>query len=276
MDLGDTLHFASDLYDKPAESGGVLVNAPTVALTITLPDGTTTSPTVTNPPATTGKYFYDYVTTTTIGRYTGQWLFTFVGGQTESYVQSFDVGSGLVTVDEALTHLRAQGIITTAADRDELQWFCLVASDAVERDLGIVVVPRTVVDTFDGGKNAVSLRFWPTLSITSLVESGITITSGNYLLDTNSNILYRGTNGYSLFSWGRQNVVVTYKAGYLNPPTVIRKVALNTIQEMWQASQQADHPYQAEFGNAGGFVNTASLTQVEQRAYRTYQSVGIG
>ena len=91
-DLGDTLPFSSKLYDKPVEDGGVLVNATTAALTITLPDGTAAPGiTVTNPPATTGVYQYDYVTTTVPGPFKGRWLFTMATGKTTAYVEAFDV-----------------------------------------------------------------------------------------------------------------------------------------------------------------------------------------
>jgi hypothetical protein len=150
VDLGDTLNFRSDVYDKPVEQGGVLVNATGATLTITLPDGSTVSPSVTNPPAVTGKYTVDYVATLP-GRHVGQWLFTMAGGKTTSYVETFDVGPSLVTVDEAVAHLRAGGIVTSAADLEQVQWLCFVATDAVERDLGRALTRRTVIETHDGG-----------------------------------------------------------------------------------------------------------------------------
>jgi hypothetical protein len=274
MDPGDTLPFRSDLLDQPAEQGGVLVNATTAALTITLPDGTTITPTIANPPAVTGKYLYDLVATIP-GRYQGQWLFTMATGKTTSYVETFDVGSSLVTVDEAIAHLRAAGIVTSAADLDQLQWLCFVASDAVERDLGRVIMRRTVVETYDGARTVILLRSTPVISITSVVESGSTLSAADYLLDPAAGILYRGASGYPRsFPYGRQNIVVTYVAGYTDPPRIARKVALNAVQGMWQASQQASHPLLDESGESV-FAAVGDLTPLERRAYESLSSPSI-
>ena len=275
-DTGETIRFSSDLRDAPVENGGVLSNAVTAALTITLPDGTTTSPTVANPPAVTGKYIADYTPTQT-GRHQGTWLFTMSGGKTTSYVETFDVGASLVTVDEAVSHLRAAGIVTSAADLEQLQWLCFVATDAVERDLGRTIVRRTISETYDGGSGALILRNTPVISVTSLVEAGVTLGVGDYLLDSSSGILYRGTSTYAAaFYSGRQLVVVTYVAGYTNPPPVVRKVALNLIQAMWEESQQASHPLIDE-GNAESFSPSvaALLTPIELSAYESMRAVGV-
>jgi hypothetical protein len=173
VDLGDTLPFRSDVYDtcRP-RMVAFSSNATSASLTITLPDGTTATPTVTNP--STGKYACDYTVSPTgqSGRYVGQWLFTFFGGATTSYVETFDVGGALVTVDEALAYLRASGVIKTTPDLDYLQWLCMVATDAVERDLGRAIVPRTVVETHDGGTGAIVLHKSPVISVTSVTEGG--------------------------------------------------------------------------------------------------------
>lgn len=277
-DLGDTLPFRSDVYDKPVEQGGVLVNATTVTLTITLPDGTTTSPSIANPPATTGKYSYDYVVSPTglAGRYRGQWLFTMATGKTTSYVETFDVGPSLITVDEAIAHLRAGGIVTGADDLDQLQWLCFVASDAVERDLGRVIMRRTVVETYDGSRGSIVLRSTPVVSVTSVTESGTGLVSTDWLLDSGSGILYRGSSTSTLWwGWGRQNIVVTYVAGYVDPPRIVRKVALNGVQRMWQQSQQASHPLLDEFGAEAVAVAAGALTPLEMSAYNSLRSAGI-
>jgi hypothetical protein len=270
-DLGDTLRFSSDLTD----GSGVLVNASSVSLTVTLPDGTTVSPPVTNPPSVTGKYVYDYVTTalSPAGRYTGQWLFTMAGGATTSYVELCDVGSSLVSVDEAVAHLRAAGIITSEADLEQLQWLTLVASEAVELDLGRVFLPRTFVEIHDGG-GAIVLHQSPVLSITSVMESGSVLTE--YLPNLAAGILYRGT-AYAprAFLSGFQNVVVTYRAGSLNPPRVVRQVALSLVQSMWQSSQQAPHPALTEFNDQDVFAAVSALAPVEQRAYESLRAAAI-
>jgi hypothetical protein len=275
-DLGDTLPFRSDVYDKPTEDGGVLTNAASVALTVTLPDGTTATPTVTNP--STGKYAASYQTTlaSLTGRYVGQWVFTFAGGATTSYLETFDVGGTLITVDEAIAHLRAAGIIASEADIDQLQWLCVVATDAVERDLGRTIVRRSITETHDGGRGEIVLRQTPVVSVTSINEAGTVLSASDYVVNTSTGILYRGSGISSWwFAWGRQNIAVTYVAGYTNPPPVVRKVALNTVQGMWQESQQAFHPGLEQFADSAVQTSTGALTQVERSAYNSLRSAGI-
>lgn len=277
MDLGDTLRFRSDLLDD----AGVLTNASSVTLTITLPDGTTVTPTVTNPPATTGKYLYDYPTTLASqpGWYRGQFLFTMAGGATTSFVQSFDIGPALVTSGQVIAHLRAGGIITSEDDLEMLQWLAFVATDAIERDLGRVTIRRTFVESHDGGSGTIILRKTPVLSVTSLTEGGVAVSptygyvlkvlaDGGGLVERGSQLVPQG------FWWGRQNVVVTYVAGYNDPPRILRKVALNVIQGMWQESQQAFHPGLDEFSDNSVGVATGSLTRIELGAYEALRVHG--
>jgi hypothetical protein len=80
----------------------------------------------------------------------------------------------------------------------------------------------------------------------------------------------------SHFWWGRQNIVVTYRVGYVDPPRTVRKVALNTIQAMWQDSQQAPNPGMAAYAQSPDTAVTAMLTPVEKAAYDSLRSVGIG
>lgn len=272
--LGSTLHFSAELFDGPFVTGEpdpALTNAQSVSLTITAPDGTVSTPTVTNPPATTGKYIYDLETTSVSaqGRYLGLWQFTLAGGAKTSIEEAFDLGTGLVSLDEALAHLRATGIIRSDPDLDYLQILCLAATDAVERDLGRVVVKREVTETFDGGRPTVELQSTPVISITSVTESGVAVT--DFVL--RKMFLQRGTTT-SRWPWayGWQNITVTYVAGFNNPPPTVRKVALNLIQGGWQTSQQAPHPALANFSDEDVFRAQATLSMVEQNAYNSLKA----
>lgn len=69
-------------------ANGAPVNAATVTLTITQPDGTTVTPVITNPPAQTGQYTYPFATAQT-GRHIVVWATT---GPTTAYRDVFDVG----------------------------------------------------------------------------------------------------------------------------------------------------------------------------------------
>lgn len=273
-DLGDTLSFTAELYDRPPEQGGTPVNASAATLTVTLPDGTTTNPAVTAP-ATTGKYAADYVTSPTgqPGRYLGQWQFTLPGGKTTSHVETFDVGGSLITTDEASAHLRAGGIVTRAADLEQLQWLCMVATDAVERDLGRKMIRQTVTETHPGGAT-VMLQCPPIISVTSVSVAGVPLVPGtDYAVSTQAGVLYPAWAGG--FGYAHQSVTVTYLAGYNNPPLVARQVALNLVQAMWQQSQQASHPLLDESGEAPVADAVAGLPGPLQAAYERLRVVGI-
>jgi hypothetical protein len=120
-------------------------------------------------------------------------------------------------------------VIVSASDLEQLRWLCHVATDAVERDLGFVLVRRTITDTFDGtGARDLQLRRVPPnvsdggyLTITSVVENGITLSAGDYIVRRTDWTLRRGA-GIGLYRlgwyWGTENITVTYVAGCTNPP----------------------------------------------------------
>jgi hypothetical protein len=199
-------------------------------------------------------------------------------GKTTSYVETFDIGPSVVTVDEAVARLRASGIVTTADDLDQLQWYCFVASDTVADDLGRVILPRTVTETRNGGKDRLNLLSTPVISVTSVTESGTLLTASDWVVDKVTGTLYRGstTSGFN-FAWGRQNLTIVYLAGFYNPPRYVREVALSVVQGLWQASQQASHPLLDEAALAAGLIGpaVAGLPEPMRNAYKSLQAVGI-
>ncbi len=82
FDLGDAYPAALDVFD----ANGVLTNAATVVLTISLPDGTSVTPTV-PAPSVTGQYRVTYLPPLS-GRYSVRWLTT---NPNTGYTDAFDV-----------------------------------------------------------------------------------------------------------------------------------------------------------------------------------------
>ena len=253
----------------------VLTNPATAVLAITQPDGTLAAGiTVTLPPTVTGQLVYDF-TPTQAGKHDAHWSTT-VPTTADDDVFFAETPRFFVSVDEAVAHLRAAGVITSDADREQLQWLCMVASDAVERDLGRIIARRTVIETYDGGRYSINLQSTPVISITSVTESGTTLAATDYTLKMSAGILYRGSTLVPWnFLWGRQNIVVTYVAGYTDPPRIVRKVALNGVERMWQSSQQASHPLLDEIGAEAVFAAAGALTPLELGAYNSLKAVGI-
>jgi hypothetical protein len=263
---------------------GVLTTPATAVLAITQPDGTVAvGTTVTLPPAVAGQLVYDF-TPSQAGLHSVRWSTTVPTTAEDDMFVAERAASLFINVDETIAHLRASGVITSDADREQVQWLCLVVCSAVARDLGRTIVRRTVTEVYDGGRLAINLRSTPAVSITSVTENGTLLAAGDYLLNPATGLLYRGSTLSSLwFAWGRQNIAVVYVAGLaaINTPEadealrVVRKVALNGVQRSWQASQQASHPLLDEIGAEAVFAAVGALTPLELGAYNSLKAVGI-
>ncbi len=114
-----------------------------MTLTITLPDQTVVTPTVTNPPAVTGIYTLDYPTTggtTMPGRHLGVWLFTMATGKTTAYAEVFDVAPADPGFVVSLAAAKSQLNLTSTTNDDELAIYIASATRVVEWFVGPVVV----------------------------------------------------------------------------------------------------------------------------------------
>src|SRR5688572_16483820 len=142
-DLGDTARIAATVRD----AGGTISNAVAVTLTITLPDGATTSPTVTNPPLVTGQYTVDY-TIIQSGRHAWRLVAT---TPNDAYSGVFNVreadSRAIVGLDDAKDHLNIAR--TTTTHDEELRKAIETVTDVIEHYVG-TVVRRTVVETHSG------------------------------------------------------------------------------------------------------------------------------
>lgn len=241
LDLGDTIPFSSKLYDKPLDQGGVLVNATSAALTITLPDLTTVPGVVVpNPPAgadNPGKYSYPYVTTTQAGRYTGRWLFTMATGQTTAYVEDFDVRPAdpgyIVSLADGKSHLNIPAT-TTTYDEELRDW--LGGITAVIEDRVGPVVQRTVVERHESGPS-LFLRRAPVLSLTSVVPwltYGTTYDVSTLKFDSETGRVELKVGG-----WFYGPLAVTYQAGRPIVSANIGLAARIILKHLWESQRGA-------------------------------------
>lgn len=159
FDLGDTARLTAPCTD----GGGTPSNATTVALTISLPDGTTTTPAVTNPPAVTGQYTCDYVTTQA-GLHSVRWVFT---DPACAYTDVLDVRPAAPPLMFSLADAKRQLQITTSSSDDDLREVGEATTRAVEHFVG-AVARRTVTEVSQGGTERMLLRTLPVLSVTSI------------------------------------------------------------------------------------------------------------
>lgn len=269
VDLGES--WSSPTYE--VRDPDDVPTAATVTAVITLPDGTLATPTPVNPAL--GDYTVDYLSAQP-GLH--QVLVSATGGMLGNLVRRWqdtftvEAARTMVSVEQALQHLRGTNTITEADELEQLRWLVVVATDAVERACSRTMVRRTLVEQYDGGRDHVRLRKGPVQSITSVTEHGQPVPSTDWLLDTRHDRLYRGST-YGTYCWsaGILNVAVTYVAGYTTPPVIARKVCLNGIQRMWQQSQQAPMPYLDDNAADAAIATTvsATLTPLEMAAWKS-------
>ena len=235
---------------------GVAANPSAATCVITQPDGTTTSPTVTLPPVSTGSLVVDF-TPTQAGRHEARWLTAAPTTSEPDVFYAEPAGTLLVSVDDAIGQLRAPNVITSDADREYLQWLCLVATAMVELKLDKYVVRRQV--TWTGPAASSVFLKGPVISVTN-----VSIDGGAYLDPTG----YRVQHGFltSRYGWTYSwpgLMTVNYVAGEGNPNYVTRLGALSLIQSLWQTSQQRPAPFLDE-SSAEAFAVAAlpSLSQI--------------
>jgi len=237
FDYGDPVALRAEVRAAPVAPAtvGDLANATAVTCTVTLPDGTTSSPSVTN--ASTGVYTISYAPTMA-GRHVVRWTAT--GTNAAEFDDVFIVkarsATPLVSLADFKTHLN----ITSTTNDEELRRMLLSASDLAERVTGRIFRLTTFTEAHDGGTSAIRLRRLPVVSLTTVTESGSTITSSGYTLDANAGVLYRGSSTAPMeWTAGQRNVSVTYVAGEGDPPQTAYDLVLELGRHMWRTQRGA-------------------------------------
>lgn len=231
FDLGDTVRLEAESRD----AGGTLTDASTAALTITLPDGTTTSPAVTNPPAQTGQYRADYVTVQP-GRHVVRWVFS---GPASAYTDVFDVREAVPPLLFSLDSAKAKLDIptTSTGDDEELREFIEATTKCVEFFVG-PIVRRTVTQVVRGGNPSVLLHTTPVMAVTSItgIEPGVPAVDTSVLdVDTDAGVVRR-TDG-AVFNPGLYRAV--YVAGRTAVPANASLAAKLILQHLWRTNYGA-------------------------------------
>lgn len=214
---------------------GDLTAPSSFAVVLTAPDNTTPSITVTN--SATGVYAVTHVTTMA-GRYRAVGTAAGNGCDGVSVLEwnvSATSPSLLLSLDDAKAFLN----ISSADTDDELRAVLEAVSDTCERFTKKTWRRTTHVETYtiSGDVDDLQLRHIPVVSITSVVESGTTLSAADYTLDGRLGLLHKGSYLADL-DWleGFQNVVVTYVAGPPNgivPANILQGCRL-LLQHMWR------------------------------------------
>lgn len=200
IDIGDPLPNVAVQVENPV---GTPADVGAMTLTITLPDGTTTSPAVTRTGVGAWTTTAPYLATMG-GLHRLRWVAT---GTNACVLEQWRSVGDPVDIAELRTSLK---IVGTTSD-DLLYRWAAAATEWCERESGRALRAQTVVDVKAGGKYAVPLSRRPVKSITSVQENGTTLTASDYEVHPSTGLLYRGT-ARSGSSWavGATAVRVTY------------------------------------------------------------------
>lgn len=238
-EVGQTATVALKVYDSAGALADLGGGNPTC--TVTKPDGTTTTATVTK--NSTGYYQGAY-TTTTAGRH----RFTFTGTGTNSgalpWSDVVDVWPAdprlILSLSDAKAALNVPA--GTRVNDDELRLY-IAATTAVIEDIVGSVLTTSKTETFDGGTCSVPLAQRAT-AITSVVVGGTTLTAGTqYVANLVSGLVYAGsTSSSSTFTSGAQNVVVTYTTGSSSIDPNVILAAREEVRFLYQIGQQGGRP----------------------------------
>lgn len=239
------------------DAGAPVLGSTSVAVTLTDPSGTVTTPAVSE--AGSGTYTAVAPSVATAGVWLYRWTapdFAFEGQFTVRAV-------GLEQIVD-LPSVKAHLNIPANDDRadPELMGFIYAASE-LARDVCGPFLPETHTEYFSGGTPTYVPLWLPLISVLSVTEyyglSAFPLTEQDlgsqmnafaFTVDPNTGQITRRTFGgeAARFAAGSKNVKIVYTAGRASVPWTVRLGALELIRHLWQLTQQGGRP---KFGGAG-------------------------
>lgn len=248
---------------RVTDVNGADLNAVTANLALGLPDGTTTTLDVLNPPAITGHYAVDYVPQLP-GVYTYRFLFTQPAVTHESSFFVSAIGDvGIVSVGAARDLLR----ISEARFDDDIADTIRRATELAERECGEVLARRTVTETRSGTGwcYGIKLAYTPVMRVELLerlhpskavIEA---VAPPNIWVD-DTNIL-RCARPAAL--WGL--IRITYVAGYAIVPDAKLGAVEYLIQHLWANRGGSSARPRVGGGETGAATSDESSTAMPLR-----------
>jgi hypothetical protein len=228
--VGGTVAQGTKFYDTSTPP--VLVAATSVVATVTLPDGTSATPTVTNP--STGIYTFNY-TAAQAGHHAVRWTGNVGGIPAKPYTDVFNVQEAapalIISLDEARDYLNFDAAQTV--NDEELRLFVEAVTKAIEKHVG-PLTRRTVTTTINHYGPCVPLPFDP-LSLTSavLVRDGSTVNITNMVVE---NGVLRSKTYAPLPS---EPWTLTCVVGRAVIPANIRIAAGQVTKDLWSSQRGA-------------------------------------
>jgi hypothetical protein len=229
-DLGATARLTAECRDP----GGTLTTASTAVVTVTLPDATTATPTVTN--TGIGLYRADY-TTAQAGRHTVRWLFT---SPAHAYTDSFDVWEAAPPAVLSLKDAKDLLKKTTPDDDARVRFWLNATTRAVEYFVGPVIVRQVVEDHHVGVVTALALHRTPAVSLVSvaaLLSGGTSYDVDDLNLDGAKGIVTRKDGGQMVGP-----LRATYRAGRTVIAPNTTAAAQVILQHLWRTQTGEGRP----------------------------------
>lgn len=227
IDIGDQVPLAVNVKDAT----GALADAGAMAIVVTAPDGSTSSPVIAHP--SLGVYTATYVPTQ-LDQHKVKWTATGANASAFSDTFSVDGQAGIVSLAIVRAHL---GITSTATD-ERLREHLLLASEMCESYTRRTYRQTTVTELHDGGTDTILLRRSPVQSVTSVTVSGTLIAATDWTADLTGCLIRRNTSSGSAY-WvgGNQNVSVVYVAGATSVPWKVRQACLELVRHLWDSQR---------------------------------------
>lgn len=201
----------------------------TVTLTVTLPDGTTTSPSVSGSQPATAS-----VVTSQAGRHLLSWAQTGVGRQFSDVLDVWPADPHyMISLDDGLEAIKANGRTPDSTTRNDLALYVAAASYVIEDMVGPAVTRETTYTT-TGGRESVVLPA-VNVSVVSVVVDGSTWDASTYTVDTTTGIVYAKSGYFPATSRG--NVVVTYRTGSGALAANLRLACMEQVRFLWQVAK---------------------------------------
>jgi hypothetical protein len=236
-DLGDIIPLTVLVKDQNAQP----VDATTVTLTITEPDGQTITPTVQNPPDETGLYELDYVPTQ-VGRHLIRWV---TAGPNAAFTDVVDVRDLSARSIMSLTAAKAHLNMTSSKDDEEIRSMIEAVTAVIERHRGEAVVRQEVTeDNVMGNRNRFALLKHPVIEITEILDArGNSQDITKWQLDKQNGILVN-YNGAGLSG----SVTISYVAGYAEVPANYILAAKIILGHLWTTQRIQNIGQQVSLG----------------------------
>jgi hypothetical protein len=229
IDTGQVYHATYTIKNQSAPPG-------TVTLTITQPDGTSTSPSV-GPGAASGADWlitYDYQTTQA-GLHKAAWLTTSPGTAATDYFNVRDFRS-ILSLAEGKAHLSGGPPAAWTGDDDELRNFLQAVTEAVESKVG-PCVRRTITQRVAAGGCQIVLTQAPVISVTSVTSvwtGGPSWTAASLVVDTDAGVITTQL-GAIPFYYGPWDVVHT--VGRAVVPERFIHAAKELLRHLWDTQR---------------------------------------